>query len=141
MKTNFKPSRTLFYILSFTWGILCSTLGLIAALFLRALGYYWYPNQYGYVIFLHTHNCGGFTLGPFSFVEANASPKLLDHEAGHSYQNIIYGPFMALLTIVSIAHYFVAYFIPAVDAHYYNFWLEADASKWGKNMANVIKKH
>ena len=44
MKTNFKPSKILFYILSFTWGIILSTLGLVASLALRALGYCQYPN-------------------------------------------------------------------------------------------------
>lgn len=68
MKTNFKPSRILFYILSFTWGIILSTLGLVASLALRALGYRQYPNQYGYVIFIGNNSWGGFTLGPYSFV-------------------------------------------------------------------------
>lgn len=138
---KFQPSRALFYILSFTWGILCSLLGLVAALTLRALGYYWYPNQYGYVIFLGKPAWGGFTLGPFSFVCPDATPSLLAHEAGHSYQNAIFGPIMALLTLISIVHYWISCFMPSVQNNYYDFWLEKNASQLGEAMRDVIKKH
>ena len=133
---KFQPSRILFYILSFTWGIILSIPGAIAFLALRTLGYRWSPNQYGYVTYLGKPNWGGFTLGPFSFVCPNASPELLTHEAGHSYQNIIFGPFMVILTLVSIVHYWISCFVPSVNANYYNFWLEANASHLGWHMAS-----
>lgn len=136
---KFQPSRTLFYILSFTWGIILSIFGLVASLTLRALGHHWHPNQYGYVIFLGKNSWGGFTLGPFSFVCPDATPELLTHEAGHSYQNIILGPFMILLTLVSIVHYWISCFVPSVNEHYYDFWIEANATKLGKAMCSVIK--
>lgn len=137
---KFQPSRTLFYILSFTWGIILSTLGAIAALFLRALGYYWYPNQYGYIIFIGNNSWGGFTLGPYSFVCPDASPKLLDHEAGHSYQNALFGPLTVILTIISIFHYWISCFVPKVQNNYYDFWTEKNASQLGENMAHVTSK-
>ena len=133
---KFQPSRILFYILSFTWGIILSSLGAIAFLALRILGVPWSPNQYGYVTYLGKPHWGGFTLGPFSFVCPNATQDLLTHEAGHSYQNMAYGPFMVILTLVSIFHYWISCFVPKVQNNYYDFWLEADASKWGKNMGS-----
>ena len=116
MKTNFRPSRILFYILSFTWGIILSTLGLVASLALRALG-------------------------PYSFVCPDAPPELLTHEAGHSYQNALFGPIAILLTLVSIIHYWISCFVPKVQNDYYNFWTEKNATKLGESMRNVIKNH
>ena len=136
---KFQPSRIIFYILSFSWGIILSALGLGATLALHALGYRQCPNQYGYVTYLGSNSWGGFTLGPFSFVEANASPELLRHEAGHSYQNIIFGPIMVILTLISIIHYWISCFVPSVNANYYNFWIEANATKLGWRMRSVIK--
>ena len=141
MKTNFRPSRIRFYILSFTWGIILSALGLVASLALRALGYRQYPNQYGYVIFLGNNSWGGFTLGPYSFVCPDATPELLAHEAGHSYQNALFGPIAILLTLVSIVHYWVSYFVPKVQDDYYDFWTEKNATKLGEATRNVIKNH
>lgn len=136
---KFQPSRTIFYILSFTWGIILSTLGLGATLALRALGYRQCPNQYGYVTYLGNNSWGGFTLGPFSFVEANATPELLAHEAGHSYQNALFGPIAILLTLISIIHYWISCFVPSVNANYYNFWIEANATKLGWRLAQEGK--
>lgn len=136
---KFQPSRIIFYILSFSWGIILSILGLGATLALRAIGAHQAPNQYGYVTYLGNNSWGGFTLGPYSFVCPNASPELLTHEAGHSYQNIIFGPIMVILTLISIIHYWISCFVPSVNANYYNFWIEANATKLGWRMRSVIK--
>lgn len=141
MKTNFKPSKILFYILSFTWGIILSALGAIAFLVFRALGARWAPNQYGYVIFIGNNSWGGFTLGPYSFVCPDATPELLAHEAGHSYQNALFGPITILLTYISIVHYWISCFVPKVQNDYYNFWTEKNATKLGEAMRHDIKNH
>lgn len=138
---KFQPSRIIFYILSFSLGIILSALGLIASLALRALGYRQYSNQYGYVIFIGNNSWGGFTLGPYSFVCPDATPELLAHEARHSYQNALFGPIAILLTLVSIVHYWISCFVPKVQNDYYDFWTEKNATKLGESMRNVASQH
>lgn len=89
----------LFYMLSFTWGIITSVIGILMILFLIPFGYL--PKRFNNRIYTPLKGSwGGFEMGPFFFTDAAPSLCIKQHEAGHGIQNIILGPLM--LPLVSI---------------------------------------
>lgn len=79
-----------FYFVSFTWGIVMSIIGLIIATALWICGkkgkrfYYCYRFEFG-------ESWGGISLGPFIFTSKNPTLHTLQHEHGHSIQNLMLG--------------------------------------------------
>ena len=89
----------LFYIISFTWGILMTLLGCLCALGLLVTGHkpkLFYQNIY----FEIGENWGGFNAGCFFFCCKNHSLHLQQHESGHGLQNLILGPFMPFVVAI-----------------------------------------
>lgn len=97
----------LFWILSCTWGILMTLLGLIVALGLLIAGQK--PHKFGYGFYFEVgHNWGGLEIGPVFLVQKNALLSLKQHEAGHGIQNIWFGPLMPfLISIPSAIRYWL----------------------------------
>ena len=97
-------SKTLFWILSWTWGFILTLIGFIGYSALRVTGHIPRRNQYGW-FFEIGENWGGMSIGPFCFVSRNPSNYLLDHEFGHSLQNCYFGPGAILIALASAARY------------------------------------
>lgn len=87
-------NKTVFYILSFTWGLPLTLAGVIIAGFLLLTGHK--PERFGYGFYFRIGrtNWGGQELGPFFLRDKSPDPHLCYHEAGHGIQNCIFGPFM-----------------------------------------------
>ena len=88
--------RTLFYILSFTWGLPLTLAGFACMLISLLLGGS-VSLSGGYVAVRIGGGWGGFSLGIFVFLCRDADDSVLYHEKGHGIQNCIYGPFMIFL--------------------------------------------
>lgn len=106
-----KKKLLLMYLLSFTWGFIITSIGAILALCLLITKHK--PKLYnGYVHFsILNSNWGGMSFGPFIFTDTEPSNQLLNHECGHSIQNIILGPFMPfIVSIPSAVRYWLRTF-------------------------------
>lgn len=95
----------LYWLASFTWGIVMTLFGCICALGLLITGHK--PQKFHYSIYFEVgQNWGGFEAGPFFFCNKNSSLHIKQHEHGHGIQNIIFGPLMPfLVSIPSCARY------------------------------------
>jgi hypothetical protein len=106
--------RTLFYILSFTWGFITSFIGLIILLiplFTTHTIHCWHGRLYGVMPKCFGEGWG-FEMGCFWFVAnncdeySNLNSEFMGHEAGHGLQNIIFGPLQIfLVSIPSVIRY------------------------------------
>ena len=137
---NIFKRKYLYYILQFTWGIFTNILGLLLFLIckfiLRWKCYKFYKNI---VIYPTKRKLNaGISLGIFIFADKDSS--LLEHEYGHSIQNLIFGPlFLLVIGIPSFVRSLYFTFVinklnlrPGVNG-YYNIWFEADASALGRH--------
>lgn len=87
-----KLEPIIFWILSITWGIIMTSLGILAAIFLLFTLHK--PKRFHYLIYFEIgDNWGGINLGPIFIVDKHSGLETLQHEAGHGIQNIIFGPF------------------------------------------------
>ena len=85
--------KTLFYVLSFTWGIIMTIIGMCAAAGLRIIGKK--PTMYGPCLcYVVGTGWGGVSLGPVMIMsEGNAKgTHTKNHEFGHALQNCLWGP-------------------------------------------------
>lgn len=132
-------SKWLFWLLSWTWGIIMTTIGSIVALGLIIAGYKPQRNQYGWVFIIGKH-WGGVEMGPFAIVNEKPSQHILDHEFGHSLQNCYIGPLMPFISLASAARYWWReYLVQAKKKKYSDLpdyddiWFEGTASYLGKH--------
>lgn len=89
----------MYYILSFTWGLPLTLVGLLVGLVLIVLGYK--PKRFGWTFYFEIgKNWGGVELGLIFICSEGSSSRIKAHEFGHSIQNCFFGPFM--LFVVSI---------------------------------------
>ena len=128
--------RILFYIASFTWGIIMSLIGgiviLISLPFRRVK--VWHGRAYA----IWGKGWGGLELGCFFICgEDCQSEYLLAHESGHGLQNIILGPLMPFLVCIPSA---IRYWYRELrfnrkgltpPTSYDSIWFEGWATKWG----------
>ena len=84
--------KVLFWILSLTWGLPYSLIGLVVALFMLITEHK--PHHIGPEIYFECSENfpGGCNLGPVFLVWKSAGKSTKLHECGHSIQNIIWGP-------------------------------------------------
>lgn len=91
-----KIRAILFYLLSFTWGLPMTLVGLICSLALLITGHK--PKTFHYYIYFEVGSgWGGFNAGCFFFCSKNSGKSLMQHECGHGLQNIVLGVFMPFL--------------------------------------------
>lgn len=104
----------LFYVISFTWGLLMSFIGLLIILFLMLLGYK--AKTFNGRVFIEVgENWGGSEFGCFFICSKNPPLYLKQHECGHGIQNAVLGPFTPfLISIPSMVRY----------------WLRENINKW-----------
>lgn len=136
-----KLKLILFYVLSFTWGIILSSIGLIACLGLLITGHK--PHLFhGRVYFEVGSNWGGMELGCFFICGKNPSLHIKQHECGHGIQNIIFGPLTPfLISIPSAIRYWYREIIYRKDKMKYyslpsydSIWFEGQATKIGEKL-------
>ncbi len=78
----------LFYVLSFTWGIIMSLIGAIVFLVLMCMGYK--PKKYKHLYYIEVgEHWGGIELGCFFLCDNSANEYILAHESGHGLQNCL----------------------------------------------------
>jgi hypothetical protein len=140
--------KSVFYILTFTWGLPFTLIGLAAALFLRLRGHT--AQKYGYCYrFRIGKNWGGINLGLFFIVDERAGKHTCDHEHGHAIQNCYFGPFMLLLVALPslIRSRYRSYLTEkkGVDARalppYDSAWFEGQATRLGTDLLVYIAKN
>lgn len=128
---NLPLTQRQYYILSFTWGILQTIIGMIALATFASAGYRIERNRYGWLIRIGT-GWGGVSLGPVAIVSHTAGDYVVAHEFGHSIQNCYYGPFaLVCVTIPSVIRYWVRK-LKRTNTDYYSIWFEKEASQLGR---------
>lgn len=123
-------NKALFYILSFTWGIPMTLIGLIVALALVLTGHK--AKLYGGCFhFIVGKNWGGLSLGIVIITCENSSERTKNHEVGHAIQNCKYGFLMPFIVCIpsAIRYWYREFTIPTTD--YDGIWFEAEATRLG----------
>ena len=136
-------SKTLFWFLSCTWGIIVTLIGSLTFAVLTSFGYKPFRNIYGYAIEIG-EGWGGLEMGPFCLVSKNPSQHTLNHEFGHGIQNCFFGPFMLFISLASAVRYWYREYQVRVLKKSYadlpdydSIWFEGDATRLG----NYFKEH
>jgi hypothetical protein len=135
MATHKILTKSEYYKLNFTKGIIMNIIGAIAALSMLITGHA--PHRHGGSIMFYTgKGWGGLSLGIFSFVCKDAPERTKNHEFGHSIQNCLYGPaFITKVFIPSCKRYWkftnnAKKGIPNTEA-YDDAWFEGEATELG----------
>lgn len=136
-------NKATFYTLSFTWGIIMTVVGCVAAAALLVAGYK--PKKWGYCLHFELGgNWGGVSLGPVFITSKNPSTHTKNHEHGHSIQNCTYGPFMVVISLMSVCRYWYREFkyykkgLTPTTA-YDDTWYEGEATKLGTDFIDSLK--
>ena len=130
--------RILFYIISFTWGGIMTTIGLVVLLVTLPFGKF--EIYHGRIYKRIGKNWGGVELGCFFLCDNSADEYILAHESGHGLQNCLWGPLMPfVICIPSAIRYWYREFIWHFNKEKFNklpeydaIWFEGQATKWGK---------
>lgn len=103
MQKFLKVIKTIgYWFVSCTWGIIITLLGLLVSLGMLISGHK--PHKFGYGFYFEFgEGWGGLELGPVFIVSKDAAEVTKQHEAGHGYQNLWFGPFMPLLISIPSA--------------------------------------
>lgn len=144
----------LFWIISVTWGLLMTLIGLLVTLFILIF-LKGKPHRNGYTIITEVGgNWGGLSLGAFNFCgrysqengpcyDINWYEHTRRHEFGHSLQNLIWGPLM--LFVIAIPS-FIRYWYQTLRSRkglenkpYDSIWFEGQATEWGSNAIEYIE--
>lgn len=137
--------KTLFYILSFTWGLPLTLVGLIVALVLTTLGYK--PKRHGYCFYFEVgENWGGLELGIVFLTNKNPSNYIKNHEHGHAIQNCLYGFFMPFIVNIPSA---IRYWYREIrmrkglnnESSYDSVWFEGQATDWGNKFFEYLENN
>lgn len=123
-----------FYLLSFTWGIVFTIIGMFVAAALILLGKK--PKRYGLVWNFELPVNFGLNLGIFIITPINGTKSVRDHEMGHGLQNACLGPLVfVLVCIPSVIRYWYRIMSEKSGAmlvtKYDDIWFEGQASDSG----------
>ena len=126
-----------YYVLSWTWGIIMTLIGVCVACVVIALGAK--PQRHAGAIYFEIgkKGWGGISLGMFFFCSPGSSKSTKDHEFGHSLQNCLWGPLfpfvIGLPSLIRCAKFNYNYKkgIPNKE-NYDAIWFEGQATEWGE---------
>lgn len=127
--------KTTFWVLSCTWGLPMTLIGMVALLVLMAAGKK--PKRFGYSYHIEVgKGWGGVSLGPVFLTSENPSFETKCHEFGHSLQNCCFGPlFPILIGIPSVVRYWYRELRSRIGkpctTDYDSIWFEGQATVWG----------
>ena len=130
-----RANKQLFYFLSFTWGIIMTSVGIVVALCLVVTKHK--PKKHGWCYYFEVgkKGWGGVNLGIVFLTEPNPSAHTKNHEHGHALQNCIWGPLMPfVISLPSAARYHMRKFKRKRGeklGEYDSAWFEGQASVWG----------
>lgn len=130
-----------FWLLSLTWGVVMTTVGLVVALALMVTGHK--PKRFHHYIWFEVKSIGGgCSLGGVILTGQNPSLHTLQHEAGHGIQNTIFGVFFVIISICSFIRCMkYNYHIKRGTLHtlkpYDSVWFEGGASKLGRKYFGI----
>jgi hypothetical protein len=131
-----KQVKIVFYIFSFTWGIVMTLAGLLVAGVLLLAGKR--PKKHGWCYYFEVgENWGGFNLGIIFLTSSNPPESTKNHEFGHAIQNIMWGPLMPfVITIPSAIRYWyreLRFYRRGKSplTSYYDIWFERNANELG----------
>lgn len=135
-------NKSIFYLLSFTWGLPLNIVGCIVALVMIITGHK--PQKWGYCYYFEVgENWGGLELGIFFLTNKNPSNHTKNHEHGHAIQNCYWGFLMPfVINIPSAIRYW--YRIIRTRLGYVNtttydsVWFEGNATKRGTELINKL---
>lgn len=135
-------SKRLFYFLTFTWGLLMTLVGYMAAAFLIIIGYKPY-GKFGYcLVFKVGDYWGGLSLGPVIITSHPHDSEIMNHEHGHAIQNCWFGPlFPFIVGIPSVIRYWYRELRyerkgKRPPTLYDDIWFEGDATRIGTEFIN-----
>lgn len=140
-----KENLVKFYLLSFTWGIITTLLGLVV---LAAMSIYKIFTKDKVKISMYRGRIlvelvdtyfGGFSMGIVIVTDGAPDSDLVNHEVGHSIQNIYMGPlFLIIVGIPSMIRYHMFdwlakrhYNKTGNHLDYDSVWFEAQATRLG----------
>lgn len=131
-------NKSLYFILSCTWGLPLTLMGCIVALALRIIGIK--PKRFLYGFYFPIANGCGFNIGPISIVDKDPDTNHLKHEFGHSIQNCFFGPFIFFLVIIpSVTRFWYREYLVRVKKYEYrelppydSTWFEGTATQLGE---------
>lgn len=137
-----KKGIALFYLLSFTWGILWTLVGLLVLAFVYIFmreQVHIFPVSGRICILFKEKKFGGISLGIVYMVDANNKTTTHTHEIGHTVQNMFMGPlFIPLVAIPSGIRYQLwgrirerFYEKHSYYPSYYDIWFESQANRLG----------
>lgn len=133
-------NKSLFYLLSFTWGLPMTLVGCVVGAILKAMGHK--PKKWGYCYYFEVgENWGGVNLGPIFITSKNPTSSTKSHEHGHAFQNCKFGFLMPfVVSIPSAIRYWHRVFSAKagnpIKTSYYSAWFESEASTLGKEFIN-----
>ncbi len=143
-----------YWVLQLTWGIIMTFIGFVATVFsLVFLKGRIHKNGYGFITEVGG-NWGGVSLGAFSlcgnYSITNKSfyDETRKHEAGHSLQNLIFGPLFPFVISIPSAIRYWYYEINRRKGNmldikwykwYYKIWFESTATSWGTRYIDKIE--
>lgn len=136
--------RILFYVISFTWGIIMSILGLLLLIpfAITKRVHVYHGRLYGVI---KSNGGYGFELGCFFFITENCKDNehMKAHESGHGIQNCFYGPLMLfLVSLPSTIRFWYRrfkYYVlnKKLTTAYEDIWFEKQATDLGYG---IVKK-
>lgn len=132
-------NKFLFYLLSFTWGLPMTFIGLIVSLVLVVTGHK--PKRHGYCWYFEVgEGWGGVELGAIFVANKNPSTHIKNHEHGHAIQNCFLGPlFPFVIAIPSVVRYWYRELKynrkgATPPTKYDDIWFEGNATKLGTKL-------
>lgn len=134
-------NKILFYILSWTWGLPMTFIGVIVAFVLVIMKYK--PKYHGGCVYFNMGKYwGGINLGMFFVTDTSDDVYTRNHEWGHAVQNCFFGPLMPfVITIPSCIRYWYREIRSKMGLEnktsYYSIWFEKQASEWGEKTIEV----
>ena len=124
-----------YYLLSYTWGIIGTLIGHIISLILLSYGRFrtFYTTYY---VELNKPIDSGLEMGTTFSVGKNCGRYLICHEYGHSIQNALFGPFVFILVwMPSVIRFNVRRIKEKMHKHittgYDDIWFEGSATNLG----------
>ena len=149
-KTTKTMNKKVFYLLSWTWGLPMTLIGLIVISAILLYGLItkkqYRLKRHGWSFYLNVgKNWGGLELGMFFLTDNKDSVSIKWHEFGHGIQNCYWGFLMPFVICIPSA---VRYWYREFKYHrkgltpptaYDSIWFENSASKLGRIYRNKLK--
>lgn len=136
-------SKFKFYLLSFTWGLPLTLVGLLVAAVLLCAGKK--PKRWGYCWYFEVgEDWGGLELGVIFITNKNPGNHIRNHEHGHGIQNCYFGPLMPFIVSIPSA---IRYWYRTIremkglknETRYDDIWFEGQATKLGTELMKNLK--